>query len=124
MGKFLYLVIYKGDVRSIHGYVTAYSAHGDAHLGPFQSRGVIDAIADHAHRLTCSLILINGLQLVLRQAVGLYRSDFKLSSYGQGSVFMVTGEQQALSPAAAVQTIAQAMAQRAQGKPIREKEEV
>ena len=37
---------------------------------------------------------------------------------------MVTGEQQALSPAAAVQTIAQAMAQRAQGKPIREKEEV
>ena len=37
---------------------------------------------------------------------------------------MVTGEQQALSPAAAVQTIARAMAQRAQGKPIREKEEV
>ena len=34
---------------------------------------------------------------------------------------MATGEQQALSPAAAAQTIAAAMAQLAQGKPIREK---
>ena len=34
---------------------------------------------------------------------------------------MLTGEQQALSPAAAVQTIANVMGQRAQGKPIREK---
>ena len=35
---------------------------------------------------------------------------------------MTTGEQQALSPAEAVQTIADAMAQRAAGKPIREKD--
>ena len=34
---------------------------------------------------------------------------------------MVTGDQQALSPAQAVETIAAAMAHRAQGKPIREK---
>ena len=33
---------------------------------------------------------------------------------------MHSGEQQALSPAAAVQTIAEVMGQRAQGKPIRE----
>ena len=36
---------------------------------------------------------------------------------------MVTGDQQALSPAQAVETIAAAMAHRAQGKPIREKAE-
>ena len=35
---------------------------------------------------------------------------------------MITGDQQALSPAEAVQTIADAMAQRAAGKPIREKD--
>ena len=35
---------------------------------------------------------------------------------------MTTGDQQALSPAEAVQTIADAMAQRAAGKPIREKD--
>ena len=34
---------------------------------------------------------------------------------------MVTGDQQALSPAQAVETIAAATAHRAQGKPIREK---
>ena len=34
---------------------------------------------------------------------------------------MATGDQQALSPAQAVETIAAAMAHRAQGKPIREK---
>ena len=35
---------------------------------------------------------------------------------------MTTGDQEALSPAEAVQTIADAMAQRAAGKPIREKD--
>ena len=34
---------------------------------------------------------------------------------------MLTGQQEVLSPAAAVQTIAEVMGQRAQGKPIREK---
>ena len=35
---------------------------------------------------------------------------------------MATGEQQTLSPAQAVDTVAAALAQRAQGKPIREKD--
>ena len=35
---------------------------------------------------------------------------------------MATGEQQILSPAQAVDTVAAALAQRAQGKPIREKD--
>jgi histidyl-tRNA synthetase len=35
---------------------------------------------------------------------------------------MITGDQQALSPEAAAQTIAAAMAERAKGKPIKEKD--
>ena len=61
MRQFLHLVVHQGDVRRIHGDVAAYAAHGYAHLGSFQGRGIVDAITNHTHRLACSLILFDCL---------------------------------------------------------------
>lgn len=38
MGKFLYLIVYQGDVRGIYSDVAAYASHGDSHVCSFQGR--------------------------------------------------------------------------------------
>ena len=100
MGQLLYLVIHQRDVRRIHGDVAAHAAHGDAHLCSFQSGGVVDAVADHAHRLSGRLIPVDGCQLILRQAVSAHRPDPQPSGDRLGGVFMVAGKQHRLDPKA------------------------
>ena len=41
------LIAHQGDVRGVHGDVAAYAAHGYAHAGPLEGRGVVYAVAYH-----------------------------------------------------------------------------
>ena len=91
MGQFLDLVIHQRDIRRVHGDVAANAAHGNAHIRLFQSRSVVDAVTDHAHRKFLGLIFTDVLQLILRQAVCPDFSDMQLFRNGFGGVFMVAG---------------------------------
>lgn len=82
MGQFLDLVIHQRNVRRIHGDIAAYAAHGNAHVGFFQGRSVIDAVPDHAHRKFLGLIFTDVLQLILRQAICPDFSDMQLFRNG------------------------------------------
>ena len=96
MGQLLHLVINQRNVRRVHGDVAAHAAHGNAHIRLFQGRGIVDAVADHAHGQALRLVFSDIFQLVLRQAVGPDFCDMQLAGNGPGGVFMVAGEQDRL----------------------------
>ena len=96
MGQFLDLVSHQRDIRRIHSDVAANAAHGNAHIRLFQSRSVVDAVTDHAHRKFLGLIFTDVLQLILRQAICPDFSDMQLFRNGFGGVFMVAGQQDRL----------------------------
>ena len=97
MRKLLHLVIHQRDIRRVHGNIAAYAARGDAHVRFFQGRRVVDPVADHAHRLSLLLILSDGCQLILRQAVGPHLTNLPFGGNGRGGVFMVAGQQHGLN---------------------------
>ena len=50
MRKLADVVAAQGDIRGFHSDVAADPAHGDPHMRGPESRGVVDAVADHAYR--------------------------------------------------------------------------
>lgn len=73
-----------------------HAAHGDAHIGLFQCRRVIDAVADHAHALSARLIISDVPQLILRQAIGVNIPDPQLAADGTRRFFVVAGQEHRL----------------------------
>ena len=49
-GSLAQIVGHQRHVGRLQGGVGAGGAHGDAHGGPRQRRGIVDAVADHGHR--------------------------------------------------------------------------
>ena len=74
------------NVGGVHGDVAADTAHGDTDKGPFQRRGIVDAIADHADLLPLPLIGVDALQLILRQTVGMVFPNGQLTGDMAGGV--------------------------------------
>ena len=96
MGQLLDLIIHQGDIRGVHGNVTAHTAHGYADIGLFQSRCIIDAVADHAHRLPLLLQRSDVLQLILRQTVCADLLYAETAANDVGRILVVAGQQHRL----------------------------
>lgn len=62
-GEAVQALRHEGHVRAQQGDVGAGSAHGNPDVGGGESRGVIDAVADHRDRAAC-LELADGGQFV------------------------------------------------------------
>ena len=60
------IVIEQHHVRRFLGHVGAGDPHGDADVGPFQGRRVVDAVTGHGHYFISILQHLYDLQLVLR----------------------------------------------------------
>lgn len=93
VGQLLNVVAYQGDVRRVHGDVAAHPAHGDAHMGLLQGRGVVDPVPDHADRLPRLLAVVDVAELILRQAAGADGLDAQLPGDVPRRVLVVPGEQ-------------------------------
>ena len=98
VGQLPQVVVHQGDVRRVHGDVAAHATHGDAHQGFFQSGGVVDAVAHHAHRVPRLLAAVDPIQLILRAAVGLVHWNVQVSGNGAGGVLVVPGEEHRSHP--------------------------
>ena len=66
-----------------------------------QGGGIVDAVADHAHRLAVLLAGVDVSQLILRQAAPLHLWDAQLAGDVLGGVGVVPGEEDGLHPPAA-----------------------
>ena len=69
------------------------SAHGDAHTGFFQSRRIVDAVADHAYFSAFLLSVVDPVQLILRQTCGENLVDLKLRCDVTRRIFMIARQQ-------------------------------
>ena len=93
VGQLPDIVIDQGDVSRVHGDVAAHTPHGDAHMGLFQGRGIIDAVPDHAHPAPLFLAGADPVELILRQASGLELVDVQEAGDVAGGVLVVPGEE-------------------------------
>ena len=96
MRQLLHRIIHQRDIRGVHGDITAHAAHGDADVRLFECRRIVHAVADHADRHALRLIVPDGVQLILRQAVCPRLADLQLPGDGPGCVFVVAGQQDRL----------------------------
>ena len=92
-GKLADLVIDEDDICGIYRNVAADPAHGDAHVGHFKRRCVVDAVADHADRIAFPLISGNPVQFILRQTTGMYIPDPELARDRIGGMKIVPGQE-------------------------------
>ena len=67
-------------------------ADGQAHVGPGQGGGVVDAVAHHGHLLAALLELADLLLLILRQHFRHHAVHAHLSADGLSGLFVVAGE--------------------------------
>ena len=61
------IVLHQGDVCGFHLNVAAHAAHGDTGVGSFESRCIVDAVADHSDGSAGCLQLGDVSDLFLRQ---------------------------------------------------------
>ena len=90
------VVVDQGDVGGVHGDVAAHAAHGHAHVGALERRGVVDAVADHADLPAGLLARVDIGELVLRQTAGAVFADAEAGGDGCGGIFVIAGEQHRL----------------------------
>ena len=69
MGKLTDLVIHQSNICRVNGNIAAHAAHGNAYIGFFQRRSIVNAVADHTYLLILFLILPDPFQLILRPAL-------------------------------------------------------
>jgi len=72
------------DIRSSH-------SHRDSHIGLCQGGRIVDAIADHDHRMPFGLILLDQADLVFGQEVGLIANP-KLGGQVRCHTLVVSGQ--------------------------------
>ncbi len=97
MGQLLNLVIHQSNIRSVYGNVTAYAAHGNAHIGLFQRRRVIDPVTDHADIVSKFLEGSDLVELVFGQAVCVDLADAQLFSNDIGRVLVIPRQKDRLN---------------------------
>ena len=94
--KLLDLIVHQRDICRVHGDITARRAHRDADRRLFQSRRVIDAVSDHAHRASARFKFFDIPQLILRQTAGSDIVHMHLRRDRARRGFMVSCEQHRL----------------------------
>ena len=82
---------HQGHWRGLHGDVGA-GAHGDADISGRQGRGVVDAVAGHAHDSAAGFELADQAVLVLRRDAGVKAPDAELAGDVARRAFLVAGE--------------------------------
>ncbi|BCM64732.1 hypothetical protein EASAB2608_00066 [Streptomyces sp. EAS-AB2608] len=87
----------EGDVGGLDGDVGA-GADGQADVGGGQGGGVVDAVADHAHRAALGLEATDRVGLVLRQHLGQDPAHADLGGDGGGGASAVAGDDDRLCP--------------------------
>ena len=93
VGQFLHLIVHQGDIGRIHSDITAGAAHGDAHIGLFQGRGIIHPITDHADGPSLILHLADMGQFILGQTARIHLGDAQFFRNAVGGTGVVAGQQ-------------------------------
>ena len=86
-------IIDQYNIRCIYGDIAAHASHRDADIRHLQRRCIINAVPDHRDQLAALLISRNPVQLILRQAIRMYRIDFRLSRDVHCRRIVVSGQQ-------------------------------
>ncbi len=84
-------LFHQDDVRRFDGHIGA-RADGQAHVGPGQGGGVVDAVAHHGHPLALFLQRGHMALFFLRQNFGDNCGDAQAPADGFGSAPVVAGE--------------------------------
>ena len=90
MWQFFNLIIYQYNICRIYGNVASYTAHGNSYIGFFQCRSVVDPITDHTYLFFISLVTVNPVQFVFRQAACMNFLNIQLIFNRSGCIFMVS----------------------------------
>ena len=78
MWQFLNLIIYKRNIRSIHGYIRSNAAHSNTYVCFLQRRSIVNAVSNHADLITNLLHPANCRQLIFWKAICCDITDAKL----------------------------------------------
>ena len=78
------------DIRSRHGHIGA-GANRDTEIGLGKRRGVVDAVADHRHRLAFGLQVAHFGRLLVREDLGEHMINCSLLCDRLGSRAIVAG---------------------------------
>ena len=93
VGQLGYIVTHENDIGSVHSDITAQTSHGNAHSGGFQSRRIVDTVADHADSFSLILDCCNIADLFFRQQLRSDLSDTNLPGKVVSSFLIITGQQ-------------------------------
>lgn len=87
------VVVHQHHSGCFHGHAGAVRAtHGEAHVGARQRRGIVDAVAGHAHPLATRLQCGNCLGLAIRAHTSLPVANAQLASHAGGGGRVVTSQ--------------------------------
>ena len=92
MREFFYLIIHQSNICRIHGDIAADASHGNAHICFFQSRSIVDAVANHTDGFLIFLIRMDPLQFFFRPAAGMYFPDAKLPGDSFRGIIVIAGK--------------------------------
>ena len=90
MRQFLDVIIDQSDIRRIYGDITSHAAHGNADMGFFQGRSIVDAISDHADHFLIFLGRGYIIQFIFRETACVYVVNIQLSGDGPGGIFVIS----------------------------------
>ena len=87
------VVAHQRHIRSFHRDVASHASHGDADIGSFQGRRIIDAITDHADPMVFFLQFFDIPDLFLRQKFRFDIRDAGLEGKIVCRLFIIAGKQ-------------------------------
>ena len=91
-GDLAQVVVHERHVGGLDGGVRAVAGHSETDVGPGQRRGVVDAVARHAHLVSPGFQFLDDGELVRREQTGLEAVHAHLTGDGRCRVLVVTGE--------------------------------